>query len=62
MVSDKIIKKLVSEELSKPEVINLVKKDKDIEKRIKEIATEVIVNLFKILWQHRNFYETNITK
>lgn len=62
MVSDKIIKKLVTEELSKPEVINLVKKDKDIEKRIKEIATEVIVNLFKILWQHRNFYETNITK
>lgn len=62
MVSDKIIKKLVTEELSKPEVINLVKKDKDIEKRIKEIVTEVIVNLFKILWQHRNFYETNITK
>ena len=62
MVSDKIIKKLVTEELSKPEVINLVKKDKDIEKRIKEIATEVIVNLFKILWQHRNFYEKNITK
>lgn len=62
MVSDKIIKKLVTEELSKPEVINLVKKDKNIEKRMKEIATEVIVNLFKILWQHRNFYETNITK
>lgn len=56
------IKELVTEELTKTDVISLLKKDKDIEKRIKEITTEVIVNLFKILWQHRNFYDSNITK
>lgn len=56
------IKELVTEELTKTDVISLLKKNKDIEKRIKEITTEVIVNLFKILWQHRNFYDSNITK
>lgn len=62
VASNDNIVKLVTEELTKKEVIDIIKKDRDIEKKVKQIATEVIVNLFKVLWQHKNFYESSISK
>ena len=35
----------------------IVKKDKDFEKRVKEIATDVITELFRILWQHNGIFK-----
>jgi hypothetical protein len=49
--------RLIKEELDKSDVIDIVKKDKDFEKRIKEICYDVISNLFKLLWQRKNFYD-----
>ena len=48
---------LVTEELDKSDVLNLVKKDKDFEKRVKEIAAEVITELFRVLWQHNAIFK-----
>lgn len=56
------IKEYVFEDLNKSDLISFIKKDKEFEKKVKEIVTEVIVNLFKVLWQHKNFYETSINK
>lgn len=49
--------RLIKEELDKSDVIDIAKKDKDFEKRIKEICYDVVSNLFKILWQRKNFYD-----
>lgn len=51
------IAKLVTEEMQKSDVIYIVKKDKDFEKRVKEIATDVITELFRILWQHNGIFK-----
>ena len=51
------IAKLVTEEMQKSDVIDIVKKDKDFEKRVKEIATDVITELFRILWQHNGIFK-----
>ena len=47
----------VSDELKKSDVIKMIKTDKDFEKRVKEIITDVIGELFKILWQHNGIYK-----
>ena len=62
LLDDENIQNLIFEEITKSDILNIIKKDKDFEKKVKEIAAEVIVNLFKILWQHRNFYDNAITK
>lgn len=61
-LTEEKIKELVVEELTKTDVIDLIKKNKDIEKKVKEITTEVITDLFKILWQHKSFYDKNISR
>jgi uncharacterized FlaG/YvyC family protein len=61
-ISENKLRSLISEELKKTDIVSVIKSDKDVEKRIKEIASEVIVSLFKMLWQHRSFYDKAITR
>lgn len=48
---------LLSEELDKDDVVEMFKKNKDFEKRVKEVAAGVVSELFRILWQRRAFYD-----
>lgn len=48
---------LVTEEMNKSDVLNIIKKDKDFEKRVKEIASEVVTELFRVLWQHNSIFK-----
>ena len=57
MNEEKIIR-LVTEELSKSDVINLIKHDKDFEKKVKEIISEVICEMFRVLWQHNGIFKS----
>ena len=57
LLNEETLVKLIKEELDKSDVINIAKKDKNFEKRIKEICVDVVNNLFKLLWQRRNFYD-----
>lgn len=57
ILKEETLVRLIQEELSKSDVIDIAKKDKNFEKRIKEICVDVVTNLFKILWQRRNFYD-----
>lgn len=45
------------EELDKDDVVDMFKKNKDFEKRVKEISAGVVSELFRILWQRRAFYD-----
>lgn len=45
------------EELDKDDVVDLFKKNKEFEKRVKEISAGVVSELFRILWQRRAFYD-----
>ena len=39
-----------------------LKKDKDLEKKVKEIISKAVHTLFKTLWQRSAFYEDEIKK
>lgn len=48
---------LLIEELDKDDVLEMFKKNRDFEKRVKEISAGVVSELFRILWQRRGFYD-----
>lgn len=53
--------KALNEDMSKKDVMDIIKKDKDFEKRIKEITAGVVTELFRVLWQHNAIFK-NLSK
>lgn len=62
LVTESEIRRCISEELKKSDIIDIIKKDKDIEKYIKQITADVMSNLFQTLWQQKSYVLTNIAK
>jgi hypothetical protein len=58
VITESQIVETVSEELKKSDVMKIIKNDKDFEKRVKEIITDVISELFRVLWQHGGIYKS----
>lgn len=65
----KNITQIINEEMSKNEIISLINSkldnnlsSKDFEKKVKEIASSVIGELFKILWQRDSFWKNGIKR
>lgn len=48
---------MLTEELDKEDVVDMFKKNREFEKRVKEISAGVVSELFRILWQRRAFYD-----
>lgn len=48
---------MLTEELDKDDIVDMFKKNRDFEKRVKEISAGVVSELFRILWQRRAFYD-----
>ena len=48
---------LIQEELDTDDVVDMFKKNREFEKRVKEISAGVVSELFRILWQRRVFYD-----
>ena len=48
---------MLFEELDKDDVVDMFKKNREFEKRVKEISAGVVSELFRILWQRRAFYD-----
>ena len=48
------IAKLNTEELKKSDVIDMIKKDKDFENRVKEIVRTLLKDMFRVLYQHND--------
>ena len=60
-MTEKQLSNLILEELKKTDVIDIAKKDKDFEKRIRQIVSDVLVDAFKVLYQHNSLFK-NLTK
>jgi Txe/YoeB family toxin of Txe-Axe toxin-antitoxin module len=56
LLEEKMIANIITEELSKADVINIIKKDKDVEKRVKEIVREIVKDMYRILYQHNGIF------
>lgn len=56
-INEEKVATLIAEEISKSDILKVIKTDKDFEKRVKQIANDVIVDLFRVLWQHNNIYK-----
>ena len=57
MANEKVIK-LIAEEINKSDVIDIIKKDKDFEKRVKDIVSDIIVDMFRVLYQHNGRFKS----
>lgn len=60
---------ILNEEMSKPEVISLIKQkigdnlnSKDFERKVKEISSSVMEEFFKILWQRKSFWKDSVKR
>ena len=70
MSNKKYMQLLTESDWSKNDIENIVKDaikknrdiDKDLEKKIKKVVAASINNLFKLLWQRRNFYENELKR
>jgi hypothetical protein len=69
VLSEEKINKIINEELSKQEIISLISNkidsnmsSKDFEKKVKEITSNVVSELFKILWQKESFWKNSVKR
>lgn len=67
MNNNERIYQILQEELSRSDVTSMINSklssslnSKDFEKKVKEISSEVINNLFKILWQRNTFWKNSV--
>ena len=61
-ITESQIREVISEELTKNDIKDFVKNDKDIERYIKKITADVMTNLFQTLWQQKSYINQNIVK
>ena len=63
IINESTLKRIIAEDyLKKQDLKTFVKNDKELEKKIKDIVANSINDLFRILWQRKNFYDTEIRK
>ena len=55
MIQNRVIS-LITEEMKKSDVMDIIKNDKDFEKRVKKITSDVVTELFRVLWQHNDIF------
>lgn len=60
---------IINEEMSKSEISSLISSkidsnlsSKEFEKKVKEITTSVMSELFKLLWQRESFWKNSIKR
>lgn len=57
LTENKIIS-IITEELKKSDVMDIIKNDNEFEKRVKKITSDVVIDLFRVLWQHSNIFKS----
>lgn len=63
-LTEESLRQIISEELTKSEIASMISDkigsnldSKDFSKKVKEIAAEVVQNLFRTLWQQNNMWK-----
>lgn len=62
LVTEEFVEKSELDKKVKSELSNAIKHDKDLENRVKNIAADVVKNLFRTLWQKNNLYDGDIRR
>ena len=57
MANERIIN-IIVEEVKKSEIIKAIKDDKDFEKKVRAIVSDVICDMYRVLWQHNSIFKT----
>lgn len=57
MNREKEITELITEELKKSDVINIIKNDKEFENRVKDIVRSIVKDMYRILYQHNDIFK-----
>lgn len=57
-ITEKKIISIITEELKKSDVMDIIKNDNEFEKRVKKITADVVTDLFRVLWQHSNIFKS----
>lgn len=68
-INEKRLQQIISEELSKSDVnsmisgkINSTLSSRDFKQKVKELSSEVVSELFKILWQRNSFWKSTVSR
>lgn len=68
-ILEKRLIQIINEEMSKSDITSLIQSkldthlsSRDFEKKVKEITSSVINELFKVLWQRNSFWKDTIKK
>lgn len=57
VLTENILEQVITEEIQKSDIWKTLKNDRDFEKRVKELASEVVTELFRVLWQHNAIFK-----
>jgi hypothetical protein len=57
MVNERVAT-LIAEEIKKSDVLDIIKNDKDFEKKVRDIVSDVICDMYRVLWQHNSIFKT----
>ena len=62
LITENQLRLIIEEELKKSDVVDIIKKNKDIENYIKQVTADVLDNLFRVMWQQKSFYQSNMIR
>ena len=67
--NEKRLQQIINEELSKSDVnsmisskLNSTLSSREFKQKVKELSSEVVSELFKILWQRNNFWKNSVSR
>ena len=62
-INESIIKDIIEEELTRSDVNSIISdkmSSQEFKKKVKELASEVVNELFKILWQRNTLWKSSV--
>ena len=49
---------ILAETLSRSDIADAIKNDAQTKKEVKKIVSDVLVDMFRVLWQHNSLFKT----
>lgn len=63
IINESVIKDIIEEELTRSDVNSIISdkmSSQEFKKKVKELASEVVNELFKILWQRNTLWKSSV--
>ena len=67
--NEKTLQRIISEELTKSDVnsmisskLNSTLSSREFKQKVKELSSDVVNELFKLLWQRNNIWKSSVSK